>query len=145
MDGDLVAKFTEITGSTPELANQYLQIADFDIEQAMQLYFENGGADLAQASQPATRPSAAADDDDVIIDEARSTAPPRAQSTIEDDAALARRLQEELYNGADTSDGVRAPLARTTETLVEPDVDHSAFLRQMHGPQSRRSEFNIQR
>ncbi|KAL1994606.1 hypothetical protein VTN49DRAFT_2076 [Thermomyces lanuginosus] len=143
MDGDLVAKFTEITGSTPELATQYLQIADFDIEQAMQLYFENGGADLAQASQPATRPSAAADDDDVIIDEARSTAPPRPQSTVEDDAALARRLQEEFYNGGDTSDGIRAPLARTTETLVEPDVDHSAFLRQMHGPHSRRSRPGI--
>lgn len=47
-----------------------------------------------------------------------------------DDAAMARRLQEEMYGGGAASvgagggaldpDGVRAPIARTTETLVAP-------------------------
>ncbi|KAF3762699.1 hypothetical protein M406DRAFT_99144 [Cryphonectria parasitica EP155] len=38
-----------------------------------------------------------------------------------DDEAIARRMQEEMYgqNAMDT-DGVRAPIARTTETLVAP-------------------------
>jgi hypothetical protein len=39
----------------------------------------------------------------------------------EEDAAMAKRLQEELYQGqAVDEDGVRAPMARTTETLVAP-------------------------
>ncbi|KAI0482415.1 hypothetical protein GGR56DRAFT_619832 [Xylariaceae sp. FL0804] len=42
----------------------------------------------------------------------------------EEDAAMARRLQEELYGsqgqGAPAEDGVRAPIARTTETLMGP-------------------------
>jgi hypothetical protein len=34
MESDVVAQFTEITGSNPSLATQYLQLADFNIEQA---------------------------------------------------------------------------------------------------------------
>lgn len=38
-----------------------------------------------------------------------------------DDAAMAHRLQQEMYNeNATAADGVRAPIARTTETLVAP-------------------------
>lgn len=38
-----------------------------------------------------------------------------------DDAAMAQRLQQEMYGeGAMASDGVRAPIQRTTETLVAP-------------------------
>lgn len=41
----------------------------------------------------------------------------------EEDAAMAKRLQEELYGGGGSAadDNVRAPIARTTETLVAPD------------------------
>lgn len=40
----------------------------------------------------------------------------------EDDAAMARRLQEEMYSpGAGGQEEVRAPIQRTTETLVGPD------------------------
>lgn len=164
MDGDVLAQFTEITGSSPELATQYLQLTDFNIEQAMQLYFENGGAPLTEEPQP---PSSGLptghegsghghgdgtvhvdSDDDIAIDETRSTPrnqPPQA-STFEDDAAMARRLQEEMYSGtADNSDGVRAPMARTTETLVGPDAGiddddmHASILGQLRARQSRRS------
>lgn len=39
----------------------------------------------------------------------------------EEDAAIAKRLQEELYaENTATSDGIRAPIGRTTETLVAP-------------------------
>jgi hypothetical protein len=53
-----------------------------------------------------------------------------AAADYEDDEAIARRMQEELYAGGDSSagydaDGVRAPLARTTETLVGgPEGDY---------------------
>jgi hypothetical protein len=59
-----------------------------------------------------------------------------AAADIEDDEAMARRMQEELYAGGDNSagydaDGVRAPIARTTETLVGgPDADYPG---DMHG------------
>jgi hypothetical protein len=54
-----------------------------------------------------------------------------AAADIEDDEAMARRMQEELYAGGDSgggydADGVRAPIARTTETLVGgPDSDYA--------------------
>ncbi|KFY48115.1 hypothetical protein V495_01606 [Pseudogymnoascus sp. VKM F-4514 (FW-929)] len=60
---------------------------------------------------------------------ASTTAAPQ-NSAYEDDEAMARRLQEEMYAGGDMggdfetdADGVRAPLARTTETLVGPGAD----------------------
>ncbi|KAM0553352.1 hypothetical protein ACHAPJ_007365 [Fusarium lateritium] len=49
-----------------------------------------------------------------------------AQAQEEEDMAMAKRLQEELYQGTQGSgsggdpDDVRAPIARTTETLVAP-------------------------
>lgn len=166
MNDDVVAQFTEITGSSPELAIQYLHLADYNIEQAMQLYFENGGAPLTDEPIPSTsdapgaRPTAGdsgavhvGSDDEVTVDEARST--PRHQgpqsSTYEDDEAMARRLQEEMYGGgggggaAVEDDGVRAPMARTTETLVGPDADfddgdmHTSILGQLRARQQRNS------
>jgi hypothetical protein len=145
MADDVVAQFTEITGSTPELATQYLQLADFNIEQAMQLYFENGGAPLTEepTTQPPAPPPASrrsgyedesgvvhvdSDSDDELGSATRAHPPavPGAGSTVDDDAAMARRLQEEMYgsapDGGGDEDGVRAPMARTTETLVGPDL-----------------------
>ncbi|KAE8152564.1 hypothetical protein BDV25DRAFT_150851 [Aspergillus avenaceus] len=172
MNDDVVAQFTEITGSSPELATQYLHLADYSIEQAMQLYFENGGAPLTDEPIPSTstpqrsRPAAGSEDnrgvvnidsdDDVTIDETRSG--PRNQapqsSTYEDDEAMARRLQEEMYNGGGggggaDEDGVRAPMARTTETLVGPEADfddgemHTSILGQLRARQQRNSRPGI--
>lgn len=134
MEGDVVSQFREVTGSTEELATQYLEIADFDIEQAMQLYFENGGAEIRPTQQPAATASSHhtnnvvsldSDDEEISIDEARSSAPSRqpVDDSFENDAAMAQRLQEELYAGGDSADNVRAPIARTTETLVGPGAD----------------------
>ncbi|KAL4808452.1 putative UBX domain protein [Aspergillus unguis] len=154
--GDVVAQFAEITGSNPELATQYLQLTDFNIEQAMQLYFENDGAPLTSEPVPsastANRPSRGYEDEAGIVhldsddDEAQST--PRNQapnaSTFEDDAAMARRLQEEMYGGQGPAndDDVRAPMARTTETLVGPEADfgddmHESILSQIRTRQRR--------
>jgi UBX domain-containing protein 7 len=70
--------------------------------------------------------------------------------SYEDDEAVARRMQEELYAGGDMAgdydtQGVRAPLARTTETLVGPGSEwtaedmHEAVLQQMRARQQPRS------
>lgn len=176
MDGDVVAQFSEITGSNTELATQYLQLTDFNIEQAMQLYFENGGAPLTEAPrQPTTatsqRPTVTSgagyedesgvvhvdSDDDVAVDEARSSAARRAHADMaapsgieEDDAVMARRLQEELFAGGDSHDTVRAPMARTTETLVGPDADledevmHTGIFSQLRARQSRNSASSLE-
>jgi hypothetical protein len=136
---EVVAQFTEITGSTPELATQYLSLADFQIEQAMQLYFENNGAPLTE--EPAQPRRSTFEDESGIVhidsDDEDETGPAQArpaqvpvESYFEDDAAMARRLQEEAYGGAGPGEGalnneddVRAPMARTTETLVGPEMD----------------------
>lgn len=169
MDNDVVAQFTEITSSSPELATQYLQLTDFNIEQAMQLYFENGGAPLTDDPAPAPSTSRSRQagyedesgvvhvdsDDDVTVDESRPaprSQPAQGSNFEEDDEAMARRLQEELYSGGgtgggerggDNSDGVRAPMARTTETLVGPEDDfddgdmHANILEQLRARQQR--------
>jgi len=71
-----------------------------------------------------------------------------AATAIEDDEAMARRLQEEFYGGAGARNGrtdavddhgYRAPIARTTETLVgpggfdpnDPDEMRAAVMEQM--------------
>lgn len=57
------------------------------------------------------------DDDDDVVAIARN-----AQE--EEDAAMARKLQEELYGSGSgaAEDGVRAPIAQTTETLAAPSM-----------------------
>jgi hypothetical protein len=134
MDTDVVAQFTEITGSTPELAIQYLQIAEFNIEQAMQLFFENGGAPLtSEPSQP--RGSGVPNDSEVVTIDSDSdddTPRQRAVPAFDDDEAMARRLQEQMYGGPNNEDEVRAPMARTTETLVGPGADYDDDGDDMH-------------
>ena len=72
-------------------------------------------------------------------------------STLESDEAIARRLQEELYGsggsgvGVGDSDGIRAPIASTRETLVGPgsydeadeDELRAAMLEQMRARRAR--------
>jgi len=64
-------------------------------------------------------------DDDQGAAAAAATVARSAQE--EEDAAMAKRLQEELYaENAGPSEGVRAPIARTTETLVAPSYGMGA-------------------
>jgi hypothetical protein len=103
------------------------------------------------------------DDEDVAMDEdfdygdstieqqtASATAGTGAAG-YDDDEAMARRMQEELYAGGDMAGGyaaesVRAPIARTTETLVGPGANwgepadmHDAVLQQLRARQQPRS------
>lgn len=127
MDDEVISQIVAITTASPEIARQYAQLADGDVNQAVQLFFENGGADLSTgASAPpppptlstgagqSTNPISVDDDDD---------GPPRPQPSgdFEDDEAMARRLQEEAYGVQEQ--GVRAPIARHAETLAGPGAD----------------------
>ncbi|KAL8713521.1 MAG: hypothetical protein Q9220_002383 [cf. Caloplaca sp. 1 TL-2023] len=180
MDDEALAQFASITGSKSETARQYLGFTDGDVQQAIELFYANDGADLdAPAASdphassrappvpdPSTRPAAARpapqDSGDIVqidsdtdseYDESSTTrrseptrrqpasagaalqtptssTPPAYNATrgVDDDEAFARQLQQEMYgeagvgNPADplNPDGVRAPIARTTETLVGP-------------------------
>lgn len=168
-----------VTNTTPELAQQYLTLADGDAEQAITLFFENGGADLAgnlsesarapapplTVSRPAGREDEEGriviDDDDEIPEEIPVTRTRNTDSTsrstsahigdtFDDDAAMAARLQQEMYSSGDTSgdydeDGIRAPIARQAQTLVGPGPSDDlgfaseAVTRQMEMLQNRAS------
>lgn len=163
---DALNNFVSITGTAPEVAGPYLRLVDNNLEEAVNLFFANDGVPLPQTEQqPApSRPSQSSrttgyedasgvvhlDSDDDISDDndpAMTGYNPRAanhnlaDASVEDDAAMARRLQEEMYGGGGggAEEDIRAPMARTTETLVGPnfggdyeaDDMHAAVLRQV--------------
>ncbi|EME39301.1 hypothetical protein DOTSEDRAFT_75127 [Dothistroma septosporum NZE10] len=138
-----ISTFVAFTGASTEQAQRYLQLADGNVEAAAALFFEN--PDLGSASTAPTLSAPAApsnreppitidsdedldlDDDDV--QETGSRPARRSEPLVEDDEAMARRLQQEMYGGGGSGgsggagldeDGIRAPMARTTETLVGP-------------------------
>jgi thioredoxin-related protein len=129
-----IAMFTAITDTTPEKAQRFLQLTDGNVEQAVELFFnspELGNAGTTSAPPAPTQPNRS---DPITIDSddensVQETGSGPAGHSIEDDEAMARRLQEEMYGGAGRSggggtdydeEGIRAPMARTTETLVGP-------------------------
>ncbi|WPH03810.1 ubx domain-containing protein 2 [Acrodontium crateriforme] len=130
-----VSLFCAVTAATPEQAQRFITLADGNVDQAVELFFSNpdlGSSTNASASQPAARTEDHItiddeDEDDVQIMGSRPTGGP----STEDDEAMARRLQEEMYGGGGREAGgnamdvdeVRAPMARTTETLVGPSSD----------------------
>lgn len=135
---EAIATVVSVCGTTPDLAARYVQLADGDANQAVQLFFESGGADLFGSSSSQNPPSHTTphqtgdardpidvDAEDNISDDndpevtgfRRTTQLPPAD--FEDDEAIARRLQNEMYSGRDSmNEDVRAPIARQAETLV---------------------------
>ena len=171
---DQIPDFMAITSSSPEVARGFLEIAGNDLERAVALFFENPDLVSSGLSAAASQPPAPVsrsnigredasgvihidsddDDNDMTMDfdsgpddggtQAVAQAVARAQE--DEDAAMAKRLQEELYQGTEgggsaggmAGDDVRAPIARTTETLVAPDPSwggdddmHQAILDQL--------------
>lgn len=134
---DEIAQFAAFTGATPAAAQQYLTLTDGNLEQAIQLYFDDPslGNTSAQSNAPATsRPSqgtgpgedAIPISDDEMDQDVQETSRRTATNTFADeDAEMARRLQESEYqtNGPSAAEDIRAPMARTTETLVGGDYD----------------------
>lgn len=146
---EAIAQLVSITACTPEIARQYVQLADGDTNQAVQLFFENGGADLAGTAAPAPETPPApptsrvsgtgnlqnpinveddddndiSDDNDPDITGYRPRQP--AITSVDDDEAMARRLQEEMYG--DPENSIRAPIARQSDTLLGAGSDSRAF------------------
>lgn len=131
-DDDVLAQLISFTGATPERAAQYLQLADNNLEAAASLYFESGGVDMGAPVTRAEPVSATAQpnanrDRPIVIDsdnedEGENTSSLRGSGGTEDDEAMARRLQEEMYGSGGPAE-VRAPVARTTQMLAAPDMD----------------------
>jgi UBX domain-containing protein 7 len=146
---DLIAQFTSITSAPPAQALQYLGLTDNNLEQAIQLFFEDpnlatGSPQLQTSTIPrpagptGSRPSYTEDASEVIhiesdneesedlemadVEESHDPASAHQPApSTEDDEEIARRLQEEMYQSAPLGpEGVRAPISRTTETLVGP-------------------------
>jgi len=143
---DHVAQFIAITDCPPQKAQSYLKVSDNDLGNAVALFFDTGGADIEDSvpSAPPPLPARPAglsqlihvdddDEDDDVREVLRASGPPSSAApphAYEDDEAMARRLQEEFYGagaGPGAGDGVRAPIARTTETLVGPDMDDDGY------------------
>ena len=135
-----ISTFCSFTSATPQQAQQYLSLTDNNVEQAVELFFNspdlgNAPSQPAQPSSNSNNPITIDDDDDDDVQMGGGGQAPGA--SFEDDEAMARRLQEEMYGssagggggggdgrgGIDPETGVRAPMARTTETLVGPGSD----------------------
>jgi thioredoxin-related protein len=87
-----VSKFCEITGSSAEVAKNFLEIADNDFETAVTLFLENGGGDTGSSERP-------------VSSETSSN-----HTNALSDEEFARQLQEQ--------DQVRAPIAPMTDILT---------------------------
>ncbi|ORY00273.1 hypothetical protein K493DRAFT_328958 [Basidiobolus meristosporus CBS 931.73] len=97
-DPELIANFCQITNASPEVANSYLTVSEGNVEQAITLYLESGGADLT-----GTHSSHVQDD-------------MPTPNTTESDAEMARRLAEQ--------DTVRAPIASRMDTLIGDSANY---------------------
>ncbi|CEG66739.1 hypothetical protein RMATCC62417_03265 [Rhizopus microsporus] len=122
-----ILSFCDITGASVEVANQFLEIADGNVQTAVTLFLENGGAavntsahDTAESSREPEHVEIS--DDQILADE-----------------ELARRLQE--------SQEVRAPIAPKRDILAgdaglfDPSITWSSSSRERNGI-SRPSIFN---
>jgi hypothetical protein len=141
MDDENISNFVAITSCEPDRAASYLALTDNNLEQAIQLFFDSPSLDFGGAPAPAApagnassahNPIAIDSDEEMSDIDAglQSHTPPRLQANLEDDEAMARRLQEEMYGasgaggaGGLAQDEVRAPMERRTETLVGPGAD----------------------
>lgn len=123
-----------------------LQVSEYDLERAIELYFETGGIDLSGSpppqppppppqlprhQTPPSRPIIIEDDDDVDALTGQPIVPP---DTMDEDEALARRLMQEDIDrqeaqGGPSNDDVRSPIAARNDILVHPDTDYDTQYR----------------
>ncbi|CAO3647741.1 unnamed protein product [Cunninghamella blakesleeana] len=106
-----IASFCSITTATPQVARQYLQISDNDMDTAISLYMENDGKTLGSSTTNSAP---------VVIDAHGPEDESPQESNITSDEALARQLQEQ-ENSRRTqqqSSEIRAPIAPKTEVLA---------------------------
>jgi UBX domain-containing protein 7 len=113
-------------------------VSDYNVERAIELYFESGGIDLGPPPTnppppvpgnrtPSQHEIIEVDDLPDLEEEQRGTGP-----TIEDDEAFARRLMQEDVDlsapaaNASNNDGVRSPIRARNDILVYPDEDYDS-------------------
>ena len=166
-------RILELCGSELEQAIQ-LWFTDEDLQRSLSNAGSStmaAGASTTSASRSArpNRPQVGREDaqgvihidsdDDVLMTEDETDDTDEAvnvarQAQEEEDAAMAKKLQEELYSGGGSGqaggadEDVRAPMARTTETLVGPNFDdgddgHAAVLEQMRRRQQARGALAV--
>ncbi|KAK9467076.1 hypothetical protein V1512DRAFT_145940 [Lipomyces arxii] len=106
MEDEKIQNFCAFTDADPELAKQYLAVSDGDLDRAVGLFLETGGAALdGGSSRGSGGVSSGLSQNPVIIDD------------DEDDATMAERLQMEENQRRQSE--VRERIAPRTETLVE--------------------------
>jgi hypothetical protein len=161
----------ELCGSELEQAIQ-LWFTDEDLQRSLSNVGPSAAAAATAPASRSSRPNRAQigredaegvihidSDDDVPmtedeVDDGDEVASVARRAQEEEDAAMAKRLQDELFSGPgvnEPSDDVRAPMARTTETLVGPsfggegddDDGHAAVLEQIRRRQQARGEFDL--
>lgn len=143
MEDAHISSFVDITGSSANVARGFLEMTNGDLEQAIQLFFENpdlqhsinSAAAQGGSTSATSRPRQSAredehgvihidsDDDDADndLDQADNVQAVARTAQEEEDAAMAKRLQEELFSeNPGGVEGVRSPIRSTTETLVAP-------------------------
>jgi hypothetical protein len=119
-----------------------MQVSDYNLERAIELFFETDGADLsghtpARESPPpiaARTPSPRNIDVENVGEDSGGSGTPT--QNIDEDEALARRLmQEDVDQSTPTADnnlsngGVRSPIAARNDILVHPDMDYDTQYR----------------
>lgn len=129
MNDETITQFSAITSASVDQAQRYLQLTDGNLEQAIQLFFEDpslGSEPSTSTSRPQPAPTTTRNEREVItIDsddsdiEMLDEAPVRRGHDTSADAEYARQLQEEMYGTGPTQDeDIQAPMTRTRETLV---------------------------
>ncbi|KAJ1990709.1 UBX domain protein Ubx2 [Coemansia sp. RSA 1358] len=84
MDSELIQTFCAATGAEPEVATRYLQVADNNVDNAVLLYFENGGASLGEVNAETAAAASAATSDALFgSDEVRAPIAARRDVLVE--------------------------------------------------------------
>ena len=107
-------------------------IVHLDSDEEDQDYIDDEQGNVAAREHPPRQGPVAARSVSALHTPSSATPPVGASATVDDDEALARRLQEEFYGAAGMGSGgqnvealdehgYRAPIAPTRETLVGPD------------------------
>ncbi|KAK0661236.1 hypothetical protein QBC41DRAFT_37019 [Cercophora samala] len=164
MDEEQIQEFISVTATSHAVAKHMIEMCG-DSSSAITMWFSDPDLQRTierTVSTPApsrARPSQGRQDDQGVIhiddsdDDMQDTGLDSDNEDVagiaraaqeDEDAAFARSLQEQLYNpsgagagagGGLDDDGVRAPMARTTEVLVAPggfeDDDHESTLAQI--------------
>ncbi|KAF0446798.1 ubx domain protein [Gigaspora margarita] len=107
-DEELITKFCNVTNATQKIAIDYLAVSDGNVEQAITLYLESGGADLSALGTGNNRQETS-----TVIDAVDLT----GNDTFDSDAELAKQLAQEDYSE------IRAPIAPKRDILVRGDHD----------------------